>query len=380
MQTDGPRPPVRVLVASSGLGIARRGFERAARSWFDALRTRDELEVNLVKAGGPASDPEYRAPTLSRDLLISQAVGRRLGRHSFWLEQVVFAATMQPFLLRLRPEVVMLNEWALARGLAIARRWTGRSFRLLLCNGAAGGPPYPDGVDHVQQPTPDIYERALAAGMRADAQTLLPYALEIPAEFDPPADSERNLLRRRLGLPLERRIVLSVGALNIWQKRMDYLIRELGLLGAERPFLVMLGAHEEETPTVLALAREHLGEEGFAAPDVPSEEVFDYYRAADIFALASGYEPFGLVFVEALAHGLPVIAQDAPVMRYVIGDHGYLGHFVRPGALAELVGGLSAGDAPAISGMERHRHVYERFSWDKLAGRYVEMLTTLARG
>jgi glycosyltransferase involved in cell wall biosynthesis len=205
--------------------------------------------------------------------------------------------------------------------------------------------------------------------------------VRIAAEFEPPSAEERRALRRRLGIPVDRRVVLSVGALNSWHKRMDHLARELGSLGEERPFLVMLGAEEEETPGVLAVARAELGGDGFLARTVPREEVADHYRAADAFALASGFEGFGLVFVEAMSHGLPVIAHDSPVIRYVTGGGERLADLTEPGALAALLREVAeGGDEVAARGAERHRFAYETFSWDVLAPRYAEMLKAVARG
>jgi glycosyltransferase involved in cell wall biosynthesis len=189
--------------------------------------------------------------------------------------------------------------------------------------------------------------------------------------------NDRAALRRRLGLPAERAIVLSVGAVNR-QKRMDYVIEEIAALPEPRPFLLIAGQLERESPDIAALARERLGPHGHDIRTVAPAEMPDLYRAADVFVLASLWESFGRVLVEAQAHGLPCLAHDYPVMRWVLGEHGRLGDLTRPGVLARMVIEIDESDTTPTAHAARHQAAYERFSWDVLAPRYVDMLQRVA--
>jgi glycosyltransferase involved in cell wall biosynthesis len=186
-------------------------------------------------------------------------------------------------------------------------------------------------------------------------------------------------LRRRLGLPRDAELLLSVAALNRWHKRLDYLIDEVASL-ERRPHLVLLGERDEEAPVVLAQARRLLGEGGFTHRTVPRAEVGAYYRAADMFVLASRHEAMGRVLVEALAHGLPVLAHDAEWSRSVVGEHGFLADLERPGALAALIEHVRSDDGGRPARLARHRDAFERFSWERLTPRYVEMVRACAAG
>src|ERR1700719_1989587 len=148
---------------------------------------------------------------------------------------------------------------------------------------------------------------------------------------------------------------------------MDYLVNEVAQLPQPRPHLVLLGAMDDQSDAIIALARQKLGEGGFTARSVAYEEVANYYRAADVFALASLQEGFGRVFLEALIHGLPVIAHDHPVMRFVLGREAILADLSKAGVLAgELNNALRAGNDRTTAARRRER-VRSQFSWPVLA-------------
>ena len=59
----------------------------------------------------------------------------------------------------------------------------------------------------------------------------------------------------------------------------------------------------------------------------------DYYSQAQVYVLSSRWEGFGLVLVEAMAHGLPVISSDLPTSKEIMGDFGL---YFRNGNIQEL--------------------------------------------
>jgi glycosyltransferase involved in cell wall biosynthesis len=194
----------------------------------------------------------------------------------------------------------------------------------------------------------------------------------------PLADTERSNLRARLGIPADRRIVLSVGAINR-QKRMEYLIEEVASMPEPRPYLLLAGQEEAETPAIRRIAQERLGAEGHDIRTVPPAAMADHYRASDVFVLASLWESFGRALVEAQSHGLPCLAHDYPVMSWVLGDEGDTADLREAGSAAGWLDGLTAADFSDEARRRRHRSAYERFSWTMLADRYAEMLRAAAQ-
>ena len=195
----------------------------------------------------------------------------------------------------------------------------------------------------------------------------------------PAGDEERAALRERLGLPRDARIVLSAGAINR-QKGMDRLVEEVASMPEPRPFLLLAGQQEADTPAIRRLAQERLGPGGHDIRTVAPDEMADLYRAADAFVLASLFESFGRVLVEAQSHGLPCLAHDYPVMAWVLGDEGDVADLTQPGAVARWLADGDATDRSSERCLRRHESAYSRFSWAMLADRYARMLREVAMG
>jgi 1,2-diacylglycerol 3-alpha-glucosyltransferase len=281
-----------------------------------------------------------------------------------------------PVILKRRPDLVYLSEWDTARALAKIRNALRLRFRLLLCNGGFAERGF-EHLDRVQELTPAALEHVLMHGADPSRHRVLQLGFQIPRELKLPSADDRASLRRQYGVPTDRSVILSVAALNRHHKRLDYLCDELARLPKPRPFLLLAGEPEEETPLVRAQASEQLGDDGFAMTTVPADAVDDLYRLSDVFVLASVAEAQGRVLIEAMARGLACVAHDSKVQRFALGKHGLFGDFTRRGELARLLAKpIDHSDAAAHAA---HAHVYERFSWDCLRPRYVELLCSAAR-
>src|SRR5947208_16158747 len=197
-----------VLLACPGLDHAHRGFETFARECFEALRGRPDLAIELAKASGARGPDERVVPTLTRERRAARMLARPLSREPYIVEHVAFAAALIPLLGRLRPDVVYFSEWHVGRVLARWRRASRGRFALVLANGGLMPGPYSH-LDRVQQFVPGAIEYTVARGESADRQELLPLGVAMESEARVPDQSERADVRARLGLPRDRRIVLS---------------------------------------------------------------------------------------------------------------------------------------------------------------------------
>ena len=369
----GTSDRTKVCLICPGLGRIARGYETFTRETFDALRRDDRLEVHLFKGGGPPAPNEQAFWNLHRKKFLARVLGKLILHNSYYVEGITFFVSLIPQLSRLQPDIIFYSDVSLREPLYWWRRISGQKYRLLLCNGGPVGPPFPH-CDHVHQSLPGATEQAVSVGYPAERQTFVPQGFDIPASLPPISMADRADLRARLGLPANRPVLLSVGAVNDYHKRMDYVIREVASLPTPRPYLLLLGNLERESPPILRLGNELLGPDGFLAKTVPGPEVSSYYRAADLFVLASTNEGFGRVYVEALSHGLPCLAHDYTAARYTLGNHGLFSDFRTKGGLSDLIRGYRLDGENEAKREIRHKDALDRFGWDRLRNDYVEML------
>jgi glycosyltransferase involved in cell wall biosynthesis len=110
-----------------------------------------------------------------------------------------------------------------------------------------------------------------------------------------------------------------------------------------------------------------------------SNEITDYYNSADIFVFPSLKEGFGMVLVEAMACGLPVISTNTSAIPEVVGDAGILVEPRNPRVLADAIIRLieDIGLRKRL-GKKGRRRVVEEFTWDivtdKILGIYEEVI------
>jgi glycogen synthase len=109
---------------------------------------------------------------------------------------------------------------------------------------------------------------------------------------------------------------------------------------------------------------------------VPVEDVVQLYSHASLFVCPSVYEPFGLINLEAMACGTPVVATRVGGIPEVVldGETGQLVPPRDPAALADAVRRLLADPGRAAEfGAAGRRRVEARFSWDRIAERTLEV-------
>jgi glycosyltransferase involved in cell wall biosynthesis len=167
-------------------------------------------------------------------------------------------------------------------------------------------------------------------------------------------------------------------------KRLPLLIaahaRAVELLGRAAP-LVLVGGHpgEWEGEHPLATARRIGNRQVFLAGWRPHEELPQALNAADALVLPSVAEAFGLVLVEAMACGLPVIACRTPGPAAIVAD-GKTGWLIRPDdedALVEALVSAARGEEERRARGRRAQTASRRYGWAEIAPRFASLYEEL---
>ena len=130
------------------------------------------------------------------------------------------------------------------------------------------------------------------------------------------------------------------------------------------------------------MATASLGPRAHFLGDVPDHALPAFYRAADVVALPSvdRTEAFGLVLLEALACGTPVVASRLPGVRTLV-DEGRTGYLVEPGDVAELAAKLARGmRESAALGANARAFVCTRYGWAAIAQQLLELYRRVLGG
>jgi len=218
---------------------------------------------------------------------------------------------------------------------------------------------------------------AVGAGVDVSRWFVIPHLVDTDT-YQPASDrrAERASCRTP-ALPPEAFVVLGVGDFSTGgNKRLDWLVREVGSmprsLGAH---LVLVG---QASPSQLAAFDEEtrpvLGDRLHLLRSLPRQELPRLYRIADVFAHAATREPFGIVFLEAMASGLPLAGHPWEVTRWIVGDAGALVDMNAPGALRHLLEDWASDPSRrhALGAAARSRAV-SQFSPRHLVPQYLAM-------
>ena len=222
---------------------------------------------------------------------------------------------------------------------------------------------------------------AVSEGVRADLQSLAGPAVAIDVIRNPvlPHDLHDELAQppdHAWLLDASLEVVLSVCRLSV-EKDLPTLVRAFAQVRAQRPAARLLVAGEgPDRPRIEALVAE-LGLTTVVCLPGRTGQPLRWMHRARVFVLASTFEGFGNVLVEALACGTPVVSTDCPVGPRELLEGGRFGRLVPVGDAAAMAGAIVAAlEQPGLP--PGAREAAQQYTLGNAAAAYLRRFESLA--
>jgi glycosyltransferase involved in cell wall biosynthesis len=270
----------------------------------------------------------------------------------------------------------------------------GRLLRLPVYATFQGGDHHSGRLEHLVRPVTMRAADGFIVGADSEAERVVErYRIDAkkvwriynPVDLDlwRPMDHEES--RRRLGLPLQSRIVIYHGRIDIYVKGLDVLLKAWEHIRDQAArqdlLLLIIGSGHDD-----AEFRQRL--DALALPSIRWIDRYEtdrtlmrcYLSAADLYVLPSRREGFPVAPLEAMASGLPVVVSDIPAMWNIVEHGSASGGLIVPReshqALAEAIQRLLADPKLCRElGRNAQRNVEARFSIESVGRQLDAMLS-----
>ncbi|GAC1385065.1 MAG: glycosyltransferase [Herpetosiphon sp.] len=162
---------------------------------------------------------------------------------------------------------------------------------------------------------------------------VIPYGIDVQI-FGTYDTQSVERLRLRFGRPT----ILAVGVLRYY-KGLHFLIEAMQNVPAG---LVIVGSGPEQEELQALVTRHQLGHKVFFEGRKANQDLGAYYHASDVFVLPSHLrsEAFGIVLLEAMAAGLPLITTELGTGTSFVNQHGHTGFVIAPAESMSLARAL----------------------------------------
>lgn len=223
----------------------------------------------------------------------------------------------------------------------------------------------------------------------ADAEKIIVIPPGVDLERFHPVDKAEA--KKRVGIPCGDKNIMFAGRIEPL-KGIDTLIQAMALIKQRHPSVVentcvaIIGGDPwaddpDAEMTRLQQMRQDLDIHDFVLfLGAKDQDVLpNYYAAAEMVVMPSHYESFGMVALEAMAMGRPVIASEVGGLAFLIQDgiNGYHVPTRNPEALAEHIYELLANNQCREEMGRAARHYAERFDWPIIAHRMLAVYQSL---
>ena len=247
------------------------------------------------------------------------------------------------------------------------------------------------GVDRIVAATPaELAQLQWLYGADTRNVVVIPPGVDLCHFYPIPSDEAKAYI----GVPPEDRMLLFVGRIEPL-KGLDILLEALGRYCKQREpqdpsrlFLAIIGGEPDASPEKMTaeMTRLQALRERYGIADLVtflgrrSQDTLPYYySAAEAVVMPSHYESFGMVALEAMACGTPVVASQVGGLAFLVKD-GETGFTVPAGDPDALCNRLKAliGDSALRRRMGENATAFaQQYGWEKIAGRMIQLYEEL---
>jgi N-acetyl-alpha-D-glucosaminyl L-malate synthase BshA len=171
-----------------------------------------------------------------------------------------------------------------------------------------------------------------------------------------------------------KKTILFVGTLRP-VKGIDYLIKAMYIIHNKSPFtnLLIVGDGPEKDKLQTLVHELSLQDCIHFAGKVPNEKIPEYMAQADIFALPSLSESFGIVNIEAMASGLPIVTTNVGGLPEIVknGENGFVVEPKNPEVFAEKILLILKDNDLRKKFSEQNREKAKEYSWDDIVEKLI---------
>lgn len=203
--------------------------------------------------------------------------------------------------------------------------------------------------------------------------SVLPYGVDLET-FKPIARTDVAALRRKLGLPSDKSLILTVQRLHERKGVHIYLqAAEQVLKKNPNAFFVVVGDGPERARLESLACSLNIADHVLFTGRQKDELLPAYYQVCDLFAFHTFHEGFGIVLLEAMASGLPILTTRAGGTVDIVepGKHGSIVEPNNPGELAKSILEFLDDPTTGYRVAQGNRQWAEReYSWNIHADRY----------
>lgn len=295
-----------------------------------------------------------------------------------------------PFVIRLckklnKPLIItpqgQLGKWCLEQGSRLKKLW------LRFFISSRRNPILPDGrqVHRVKTDQPFHWHLTSSAEQQA-VLSIYPSAstFVIPNGVSPELFSlndkpkDRTFFNKYTAFDCTNKIIIiSMGRLQK-VKGFDILIEAIGMIENQNVVLLVAGEDFGERKMLdLMIEKSGLREKVFLIGMIEGKEKIEFLRNADVFALPSHHENFGMVYGEALAAGTPVVASKNTPWQDV--EKYNCGKWVEnsPDKFAEAIIEILNSDTVQM-GKNGSNYIEDNFSWSELSNEFIKVIERIS--